>query len=163
GECDTRDRALGRSRQYPAAGRAQRDAARDHSDDRQQHGEDTPHGEFPPHPASIDNGVGIERHESAPSMNQAATLAPPATLVHGRIKQTQLWQTASKRRRCALSSSRYSSVLSAFSPARLSAVPRMSPRVAPESEEPYCAIASFSSCTSSALIETETLRARRSI
>src|SRR5207244_5709334 len=41
----------------------------------------------------------------------------------------------------------------------LSAVPRMSPKVAPESEEPYCAIASFSSATSSALIETCTLRA----
>ncbi len=33
----------------------------------------------------------------------------------------------------------------------------MSPSVAPESEEPYCAIASFSSATSSALIETVTL------
>src|ERR1700704_2994547 len=41
----------------------------------------------------------------------------------------------------------------------LSAVPRMSPSVAPESEEPYCAMASFSSATSSALIETCTLRA----
>src|SRR3569833_3119934 len=41
----------------------------------------------------------------------------------------------------------------------LSAVPRMSPRVAPESEEPYCAMASFSSATSSALIDTWTLRA----
>src|ERR1700719_3492439 len=44
-----------------------------------------------------------------------------------------------------------------FSVARLSAVPRMSPSVAPESEEPYWAIASFSSATSSALIETVTL------
>src|SRR5674536_33172 len=41
----------------------------------------------------------------------------------------------------------------------LSAVPRMSPSVAPESEEPYCAMASFSSATSSALIDTCTLRA----
>src|SRR3954451_13031998 len=41
----------------------------------------------------------------------------------------------------------------------LSAVPRMSPSVAPESEEPYCAMASFSSATSSALIDTWTLRA----
>src|ERR1700733_7272174 len=40
-----------------------------------------------------------------------------------------------------------------------SAVPRISPSVAPESEEPYCAMASFSSATSSALIETCTLRA----
>ncbi len=38
----------------------------------------------------------------------------------------------------------------------------MSPNVAPESEEPYCAIASFSSATSSALIETCTLWVRRS-
>ena len=30
----------------------------------------------------------------------------------------------------------------------------MSPSVAPESDEPYCAIASFSSATSSALMET---------
>src|SRR3569623_566717 len=41
----------------------------------------------------------------------------------------------------------------------LSAVPRMSPSVAPESEEPYCAMASFSSATSSALIDTWPLRA----
>ncbi len=33
----------------------------------------------------------------------------------------------------------------------------MSPKVAPESDEPYWAIASFSSATSSALIETVTL------
>src|SRR5215470_17314398 len=44
-----------------------------------------------------------------------------------------------------------------FSVARLSAVPRISPSVAPESEEPYWAIASFSSATSSALMETVTL------
>ena len=36
----------------------------------------------------------------------------------------------------------------------LSAAPRMSPSEAPESAEPYCAIASFSSATSSALIDT---------
>src|SRR5467141_1357966 len=53
------------------------------------------------------------------------------------------------------------SFLSVFS-ARLRAVPRMSPSVAPESEEPYWAIASFSSATSSALIETCTLWVRRS-
>ena len=44
-----------------------------------------------------------------------------------------------------------------FSVARLSAVPRMSPSVAPESDDPYWAIASFSSATSSALIDTVTL------
>jgi hypothetical protein len=38
----------------------------------------------------------------------------------------------------------------------------MSPSEAPESAEPYWAIASFSSATSSALIEMATLRARRS-
>src|SRR5208337_4040172 len=38
----------------------------------------------------------------------------------------------------------------------------MSPSEAPESAEPYCAIASFSSATSSALMETAILRARRS-
>src|SRR6185312_8479385 len=46
-----------------------------------------------------------------------------------------------------------------LSPRFFSAVPRMSPSVAPESDEPYCAMASFSSATSSALIETCTLRA----
>src|SRR5215469_10202717 len=40
----------------------------------------------------------------------------------------------------------------------LSAAPRMSPREAPESDEPNCATASFSSATSRALIEAETLR-----
>ena len=39
------------------------------------------------------------------------------------------------------------------------AAPRMSPSEAPESDEPYCATASFSSAISSALIDTETLRA----
>src|SRR6185312_5194745 len=39
-----------------------------------------------------------------------------------------------------------------------SAAPRMSPRAAPESDEPNCATASFSSATSRALIEAETLR-----
>ena len=43
-----------------------------------------------------------------------------------------------------------------------SAVPRMSPSVAPESADPYCAMASFSSAISSALIDTCTLWARRS-
>ena len=43
-----------------------------------------------------------------------------------------------------------------------SAAPRMSPSEAPELAEPYWAIASFSSATSSALMETAILRARRS-
>src|SRR5947209_16552890 len=38
------------------------------------------------------------------------------------------------------------------SPRAFSAAPRMSPSEAPESADPYCAIASFSSSTSSALI-----------
>src|SRR6188474_3067612 len=54
----------------------------------------------------------------------------------------------------------YSSALSLS--ARLSAVPRISPKVAPESEEPYWAMASFSSAISSALIETEISRVLRS-
>ena len=45
----------------------------------------------------------------------------------------------------------------------LRAAPRMSPREAPESEEPYCATASFSSLISRALIESETLRVDLSI
>src|SRR5258708_39852365 len=48
---------------------------------------------------------------------------------------------------------------SAFFPPRfLRAAPRISPSDAPESDEPYCATASFSSAISRALIETETLR-----
>src|ERR1700724_2652476 len=54
-----------------------------------------------------------------------------------------------------------SSDFSPFSLAGLSAVPRMSPSVAPESEEPYWAIASFSSATSSALMDTVILWLRR--
>src|SRR6185437_12896661 len=53
-------------------------------------------------------------------------------------------------------------VYSFFSVPRLSALPRMSPNVAPESEEPYCATASFSSAISSAFTETVILRERRS-
>src|ERR1700722_7496831 len=40
----------------------------------------------------------------------------------------------------------------------LRAAPRISPRLAPESEEPYCSTASFSSEISRALMESETLR-----
>ena len=34
----------------------------DHGDDREQHGEHAPEGELAPHPAAIDDGIGIERH-----------------------------------------------------------------------------------------------------
>ncbi len=44
----------------------------------------------------------------------------------------------------------------------LRAAPRISPSEAPESEDPYWAMASFSSATSSALIDTATLRVLRS-
>src|SRR5579875_1239982 len=47
--------------------------------------------------------------------------------------------------------------------ARLIAAPRMSPRLAPESEEPNSAIARFSSSISRALIDRMTLRVARSI
>src|SRR5690606_24975180 len=43
-------------------------------------------------------------------------------------------------------------------PCFFSAAPRISPSDAPESVEPYCATASFSSAISSALIDTVTLR-----
>ena len=36
----------------------------DHGADRQQDREDAPEGELPPHPAAIDDGIGIERHDS---------------------------------------------------------------------------------------------------
>src|SRR5258706_13245667 len=52
----------------------------------------------------------------------------------------------------------YSSSSPFFFCARERAAPRMSPRLAPESDEPYCATASFSSATSRALIERPILR-----
>ena len=61
------------------------------------------------------------------------------------------------------SSAACSSLASASFLALLSAAPRMSPSEAPESDEPYCATAAFSSAISSALIETVTLRLLGSI
>ena len=83
----------------------------------------------------------------------------------GRSAAAAMAAAASTKSLVSVSSGRLELVASsssAASRARLSAVPRMSPSVAPESEEPYWAIASFSSATSSALIETCTLWARRS-
>src|SRR4029077_16332242 len=102
-------------------------------------GDDAPERELPAHTAAVDDQVGIKRHGRAPCFCPL-----PFT---GRGNGY---------------SSESSSPFSFSSPLRLSAVPRMSPSVAPESEEPYCAIASFSSATSSALIETCTLWVRRS-
>ena len=48
------------------AGRAQRGADGDHGADREQDREDAPEGELAPHPAAIDDGIGIERHDSSP-------------------------------------------------------------------------------------------------
>src|SRR6185312_322276 len=57
---------------------------------------------------------------------------------------------------------RQNAYFSSFSaPRRLSAAPRMSPRLAPESDEPYSAIAFFSSSNSRALIDRLTLRVAR--
>ena len=85
----------------PVPGARNADADSDHGDDREQHGEDSPHREFAPHPAAIDNGIGIERHDLVSLDDRAATLPPAVIMVNGRSNQSQLWQTAPKRRRCS--------------------------------------------------------------
>ena len=108
GDGDARDRSARAPDQHVGAGRAQRGAHRDHRADGDDDRADAPEGELAPHAATIDDSIGIERHGSA------------------------LLDSS------ALASYAYSSFFSAgFSVARLSAVPRMSPRVAPESVEPY--------------------------
>src|ERR1700733_8420871 len=110
--------------------------------------------EYPGPPARQNHGAGNGENnhrdgEHAPE----GELAPHAAAVDDQV---------GIERHGLASSALYSSASSLSSSLRLSAVPRISPSVAPESEEPYCAIASFSSATSSALIETETRRVRRS-
>src|SRR5262249_35087895 len=85
---------------------------------------DAPEGELAPHAAAIDDRIGIERHGS-PLLDS-----------------------------CRLASRAYSFFSAGFSVARLSAVPRMSPSVAPESVEPYWATASSTFAPSSPLNET---------
>src|SRR5262249_58701285 len=125
------DRSRRPTDQHVGAGRAQRGPYRDHGADGDDDRADAPDGELAPHAAAIDDRIGIERHGSPPLDSSG------------------------------LASRAYSFFSAGFSVARLSAVPRMSPGVAPESVEPYWAIASFSSATSSALIETCTLWVRR--
>src|SRR5215510_10914197 len=132
GDGDARDRSPRPPDQHVGAGRAQRGPYRDHRADGDDDRADAPEGELAPHAAAIDDRIGIERHGSPPLDSS------------GRASRA------------------YSFFSAGFSVARLSAVPRMSPSVAPESVEPYWAIASFSSATSSALIETCTLWVRRS-
>src|SRR5262249_25837076 len=178
---DAGDRAAGRARQHAGAGSAQRGADRDHGADGDEHGQHAPEGELAPHPATIDDGIGIERHGLISSERSGARVPLSAATVNDAQEAAALWQIeeAARTKPVAWSARplgcdvlprrhhlpRYSSssfFSAGFSVARLSAVPRMSPSVAPESEEPYWAIASFSSATSSALIEACTLWERRS-
>ena len=81
GDGDARDRAAGLSRQHGGAGHPKRGAQRDDGADRDQDREHAPEGELSPHPATIDDGIGIERHRfissecpgrSAPSLPSPA-------------------------------------------------------------------------------------------
>src|SRR5260370_41555226 len=75
-------------------------------------------------------------------------------------------QTSVKRPSPGAGESRMAQVFSSVSSwwrARLIAAPRISPRLAPESEDPNSAIARFSSSTSRALIDRDSLRVVRSI
>src|SRR6516162_3932671 len=124
------------------AGQSGRAGNTEHDQDNRR---DPPEGELPPHATAINDEIGIKRHGFYPYLR---FLSEP--FLH-RWHAPPVPYSASSLSPVSLSS-----------PLRLSAVPRMSPKVAPESDEPYWAIASFSSATSSALIETDTRRERRS-
>src|SRR6516165_11977374 len=127
---------------FAVAGQCGRAGNAEHDQDDRR---DPPEGELPPHATAINDEIGIKRHGFYPYLR---FLSEP--FLH-RWHAPPVPYSASSLSPVSLSS-----------PLRLSAVPRMSPKVAPESDEPYCAIASFSSATSSALIETDTRRERRS-
>src|SRR5579864_8476240 len=131
------------------------DGEHDHAD-----GDDAPERELPAHPAAVDDQVGIKRHGRAPCWSFRIAAKRRVRNPYSRTVVMGSGLLASLGPGMTGHSS--PSPFSLSSPLRLSAVPRMSPSVAPESEEPYCAIASFSSATSSALIETCTLWVRRS-
>src|SRR5215203_6178705 len=91
---DASDRARARTRQQCRPGSMQRRANGNDGADRQQNCQHTPESEFPPHPAAIDDDVGIERHGFVSlRRNQARQCgrAPWWSMV--RSKRPQLWQT----------------------------------------------------------------------
>ena len=101
-------------------------------------GKHAPERQFAPHPAAIDDQIGIERHAQVPLLVQRNL----RSRFRGDVQPTPYSFSSSSSLSLSL---------------RFKAVPRMSPSVAPELDEPYCAIASFSSATSSALMDTVTL------
>src|SRR5262244_804357 len=64
GDGDAGDRSARPPDQYVGAGRAQRGAHRDHGADGDDDRADAPEGELAPHAATIDDRIGIERHDS---------------------------------------------------------------------------------------------------
>src|SRR5215813_13715758 len=64
GDGDAGDRSARPPDQYVGPGRAQRRAHRDHGADGDDDRADAPEGELAPHAATIDDGIGIERHGS---------------------------------------------------------------------------------------------------
>ena len=98
-------------------GRRGADCEHDHRD-----GDDAPKGQFAPHATAVDDQVGIKRHQRGPFLDAASCSVIPGP------------SEAAIRNDASHSSS---GSFSFSSPFRRSAVPRMSPKVAPESEEPY--------------------------
>src|SRR6185437_3390054 len=154
----------------PVGRREQRDRG-GNSGQHENGGRHAPKGQLPPYAAAVDDGIGIERHGRGPSVIRAACNAGHSW--HGDVEKenprahrpgVRFLGPGSAVRHVVLHRCRGRPHSSSFSaPARcLSAAPRMSPSEAPESAEPYCASASFSSATSSALIETPTLWVLRS-
>ena len=62
GDADAGDRRAGPAGQDAQAARAKRSAGRQHGADRKQCRAGAPEGQLAPHPAAIDDVIGIERH-----------------------------------------------------------------------------------------------------
>src|SRR3569833_74328 len=97
--------------------------------------------------------LALLRHNSTPSSNEVAKLVRFSRQTSGKEKGAPRGAPF-----CALWDRGYSSPPFFLGVFFLRAAPRMSPRLAPLSEEPYCSPASFSSEISRALMERETLR-----
>ena len=83
GDGDARNRAARLPGQHAGARHAQRSAHRNDGADDDEDREDAPEGELAPHPAAIDDGIGIERHGSSPCDQWERTVPPPAAMVNG--------------------------------------------------------------------------------
>jgi hypothetical protein len=66
GDGDAGNRSARLSGQHVGPRHAQRSAHGNDGADDDEDGEDAPEGELAPHPATIDDGIGIERHGSSP-------------------------------------------------------------------------------------------------